>query len=283
MRIDQIWIYPVKSMLGGRVADAELAENGLVGDRMWALRDEDRGAIASGRKLLHVNRLAAAFEGDGRSVSITLPDGSSVCSDDADVDDRLSAAIDHPVSLWAKQPATNADHYRRGRPDTDNMMEEMRSIFGRVDDEPLPDFSIFPPEMVEFEYPPGNYFDCFPLMIMTTAALASMRRALPESAVDERRFRPSIVIDAGDAAADGDIGHPEFAWSGHRLRVGDAELQIGAKCPRCAVVTREFAGDLPADRRVLRHIVRDLDQNVGVYATVSTGGRIRVGDSVELV
>src|SRR5215204_871124 len=212
MLVDQIWIYPVKSMLGGRVAEAELDENGLVGDRMWALRDEERGAIASGRKLVNVNRLAAEFDADGCAVAITLPDGSSVRSDDTDVNSRLSAAIDHRVSLWSKQPATNVEHYRRGRPDSDDMMRELRSIFGRVDNEPLPDFSIFPPEMIEFEYPPGNYFDCFPLMIMTTAALASLRRALPDSAIDERRFRPSIVIDAGDPS-DGDIGHPEFGWS----------------------------------------------------------------------
>jgi len=279
MHVDQIWLYPVKSMLGSRVEAAELADNGLVGDRMWALRDEERGAIASGRKLIGVNRLAAAFDGGDGGVSITLPDGSSVRDADSDVDERLSKALDHRVSLWAKQPASNTDHYRRGRPDSDDIMAEMRSIFGRVDDEPLPDFSIFPPEMIEFEYPPGNYFDCFPLMIMTTTALASIRKALPESAVDERRFRPSIVIDTDDGAA----GHPEFDWTGRRLLIGQSEIAIGDKCPRCAVVTREFADDLPADRRVLRHIVRDLDQNVGVYATVSTGGPIRVGDSVRLV
>ncbi len=48
-------------------------------------------------------------------------------------------------------------------------------------------------------------------------------------------------------------------------------------------VTREFADDVPSDRAVLRHIVRDLDQNVGVYATVITGGSIAVGDDVEFV
>ena len=37
MKIDQIWTYPVKSMLGGRLQSAELASNGIVGDRLWAL------------------------------------------------------------------------------------------------------------------------------------------------------------------------------------------------------------------------------------------------------
>ena len=276
MRVDQLWIYPVKSMLGSTVPSADLAAEGIVGDRLWTLRDETRGVIASARKIGGLSRLAAAYSGDG--VVVTMPDGSTVTSADGDANERLSEAVDHAVSLWAKRPPDDLEFYRRGRPDSDDLLTEMRAIFGRTDDEPLPDFSVFPPEMMEFEYPPGNYFDCYPLMIMTTSALRSLREALPDSAIDERRFRPSIVVDTGD-----EPGHPEFAWSGRRLRIGPTEIQIGSACPRCVVITRDFADDLPLDRGVLRHVVKDLDQNVGVYATVVTGGRISVGDSVEII
>jgi len=276
MRVDQLWIYPVKSMLGSTVPSADLAAEGIVGDRLWTLRDETRGAIASARKIGGLSRLAAAYSGDG--VVVTMPDGSTVTSADGDANERLSEAVDHAVSLWAKRPPDDLEFYRRGRPDSDDLLTEMRAIFGRTDDEPLPDFSVFPPEMMEFEYPPGNYFDCYPLTIMTTSALRSLREALPDSAIDGRRFRPSIVVDTGD-----EPGHPEFAWSGRRLRIGTTEIQIGSACPRCVVITRDFADDLPLDRGVLRHVVKDLDQNVGVYATVVTGGRISVGDSVEII
>ena len=276
MRIDQIWTYPVKSMLGSRVQAASLASNGVVGDRMWALRDEQRQAIASARRLAGLSRLRATLRDDGGAV-ITLPDGGTVATDDGDVNERLSSAIEHPVSVWAKQPADNTEFYRRGQPDNPDFMADLRDIFGRLDDEPLPDFNVFPPEMMEFEYPPGNYFDCYPLMIMTTAALRSLRAALPDSVIDERRFRPSLVVDS-----DAD-GHPEFEWAGRRMRLGSAEIQFGAPCPRCVAVTREFGDDMPSDRAVLRHIVRDLDQNVGVYATVVTPGQIAVGDAVELL
>ncbi|MCU1396260.1 MAG: hypothetical protein JWM34_4688 [Ilumatobacteraceae bacterium] len=274
MRADQIWRYPVKSMLGARVESAGIDEHGIVGDRMWALRDEQRDAIASARKLAGLSRLSAAI-GPAGSAIVTLPDGTVVATDDPAVDERLSAAIGHSVSMWAKPPASDRDFYRRGRPDSDDLMVELRSIFGRLEDEPLPDFSVFPPEILEFEYPPGNFYDVYPLMIMTTSALRSMREALPDSVVDERRFRPSLVVDTGDEA-----GHPEFGWVGRQLRIGDALLQIGAACPRCVAVTREYGDDMPADRSVLRHIVRDLDQNVGVYATVLETGTVRVGDSV---
>jgi uncharacterized protein YcbX len=278
MQLDQIWQYPVKSMRGSTITHGALADNGVVGDRMWALRDDERGAIASARRLKSLSRLEASFDGDSNGVAIRLPDGSTVRDSDADVNARISAALDHQVSLCAKEPISNLDHYRRGRPDSDDMMVELRSIFGRLDNEPLPDLSIFPPEMLEFEYPPGNYFDCYPLMIMSTSALAALREALPNSAIDERRFRPSLVIDTGDAE-----GHPEFEWVGRRIAIGGAEVQILSGCPRCATIANEFAPELPRDSSVLRHVVRDLDQNVGVYATVVRTGPISIGDSVEFV
>jgi uncharacterized protein YcbX len=149
-------------------------------------------------------------------------------------------------------------------------------VFGREAGEPLPDFSIFPPIIFEYESPPGTYLDAFPLLVMTTSALRSLRESLPDSVVDVRRFRPNLLIDTGDAA-----GHPEFGWVAGQLLIGDVILDIGAACPRCVMVTRAVDASLPADRSILRHIVRDLDQNVGVYATVARGGVVAAGDSVE--
>jgi MOSC domain-containing protein YiiM len=48
------------------------------------------------------------------------------------------------------------------------------------------------------------------------------------------------------------------------------------------MVTREVTENVPQDRAILRHIVRDLAQNVGVYATVVTPGAVRAGDRVVL-
>ena len=50
-------------------------------------------------------------------------------------------------------PATALDHYRRGAPGQPDFEKELRAIFGRTPDEPLPDLSLFPPELMEFESP----------------------------------------------------------------------------------------------------------------------------------
>ncbi len=282
MRVSELWHYPVKSMVGETVGSIELDRLGVVGDRTWAARDLERGGIRGAKKIGTLMRLAAHDLGDG-DVEITLPDGSTVRTSDADVHERVSAAIEHPVRLEPLHPADDLDHYRRGAPDSDDVVAELRGIFGREADEPFPDFSIFPPIISEFESPPGTYYDVFPLMVMTTAALAALERALPGSSVDIRRFRPSLVIDTGDGGGDATTpGHPEFDWRGRRATIGSATIEFGAPCPRCVMVTREINDAIPADGSVLRHIVRDLDQNLGIYATIVTPGQVGVGDELTL-
>lgn len=281
MRLDAIWRYPVKSMVGLCVERARITPTGLDGDRRWAVRDEVRGGIRGAKRFGALMRATAIDTDDGRTI-ILLPDGSEIAATDPAVHDRLSELVGSRVTLQALPGPEDLDHFRRGEPGSDDLLTELRSIFGREEDEPLPDLSIFPPEIIEFESPPGTHHDAFPLMLMTTTALRSLEAALPESVIDVRRFRPSLLIDTGEAT-DHPSGHPEFSWVGRHLRIGEAELRIGVPCPRCVMVTREISAAIPADRAILRHIVRDLDQNVGVYATVVTPGAIEQADPVTLL
>jgi uncharacterized protein YcbX len=66
-------------------------------------------------------------------------------------------------------------------------------MFGRSSDEPLPDLSIFA-EVIEFESPPGTYFDVFPLLLITDTALNTLQQRRPESQIDVRRFRPNFLM-----------------------------------------------------------------------------------------
>ena len=277
MQLDSIWQYPVKTMIGGQVPSAELDEVGIVGDRTWTVRDDTTGAIANARKLGRLMRLAAR-SGDEGSVTITLPDGRSVSSTDPAVNDVLSAELGRAVSLWQRPPAEQVDFFRRAPFTGDDVMAELRGIFARDETEPLPDFSKFPAVSLEYETPPGAFYDCYPLLIMTTSALRSMAVAVPESIVDVRRFRPSLVIDTGDVD-----GHPEFEWSGRRFSLGSAVIEVINDCPRCAAITHEISPDVPADRAILHHVVKDLGQAVGVYARVLQPGAIGVGDELREV
>ena len=282
-QIKQIHRYPVKSMGGELLEEVELALRGLPGDRAWAVRDEVRGGIRGAKKIPALMGLQARYvkappvEGSGPA-EITLPDGSTLETSDPDVNDRVTKAIDYSVTLWPLLPADALDHYRRGAPAHDDMEKELRAMFGRAPDEPLPDLSVFPPELIEFESPPGTYFDAFPLLLMTETTLRTIQEKAPESRFDVRRFRPNLLIaDSGSSEP-----FPENAWCGRRLKIGEAILEITVECPRCVMTTHGFE-DLPKDPKIMRTLVRESGGNLGVYAKVEKPGRIALGDRIELL
>jgi uncharacterized protein len=280
--VTEVWRYPAKSMQGESLLRSEVGTNGITGDRAWAVRDEQRGGIRGAKKIAGLMQLAARYRTEPNegpppaAIDITLPDGSVVASDGPDVDARLSAAVDHPVTLWPLLPADSLDHYRRGPGDTDDLDAELRAIFGREPDEPLPDLSVFPPELIEYESPIGTYFDAFPILIVTRQSLDNLAAIAPDSRIDVRRFRPNIVVDVPSSSET----WPELAWTGRSIQLGSVTLDVAVGCPRCVMITLPFA-DLPQDRGLMRTVVRDANQIVGVYATVRVPGAVSVGDEVQ--
>ena len=280
-RIAELWRHPVKSMEGERIQTAELGPQGIPGDRAWAVRDERRGGIRGAKKIADLMRCQARFlsepkEGEAPPAEITLPDRSKISADDPDANERLSKALGTPVTLWPLRPATDLEHYRRGKPDTNDVLAELRAIFGREPNEPLPNLGVFPPEIMQYESPPGTYFDAFPLLLLTDASLRHLAELAPDSRIDVRRFRPNLLIRSPEE------GFPEIAWEGKRIVVGNATLAVTVACPRCVMITHGFA-DLPRDPALMRVVVRQADQKLGVYARVEKPGTVRVGDELRLV
>jgi uncharacterized protein YcbX len=269
-------------MLGERVDSAEIGEAGIPGDRGWATRDEVRGGIRGAKKIAELMDCSARYPGEAvagvlPAPEITLPGGEVLLASDGDASARLSEGIGHEVSLWPLLPADAVDHYRRGAPDDPDMEKELRAMFGRTPDEPLPDLGRFPPELFQFETPVGTYFDAYPLLVLSQASVDRMQQLTPDSILDVRRFRPNLVLaDTGDAA------FPENAWEGRRIRVGEAVLMLEMVCPRCVMTTHGFA-DLPKDPAIMRSLVREAGGNLGIYASVVEPGVVRTGDPIELL
>lgn len=283
-RIREVWRYPVKSMGGERLAEGLLTPLGLPGDRAWALRDEAAGEIRGAKKFPALLGCSARFleepaPGQSPPAEITLPDGRRVRTGEPGVAALLTELVGRAVTLWPLRPAEDRDHYRRGLPDNPDMLEELREVFGREPDEPLPDLSVFPPEILEFTSPLGTYFDAFPLHLLTSASLDAMARLAPASAFDARRFRPNLLVDTEAAAGTGLV---EAGWAGARLKVGAATLQVVMPTVRCSMITQPQPG-LAKDPGVLRAVVREAEQNLGAYAVIVEPGVVREADEVALL
>ena len=160
-----------------------------------------------------------------------------------------------------------------------NPMAEARVILGLEEGDEFPKgLSAMPPEGKGFMSPPGTYFDAYHILLVTTASLATLNAALGESSAAVKRFRPNIVVESPDGAS----GFPEFEWAGRKVKVGGAVLEAVAPCVRCSMVTLPQPG-LDRDTPLMRYLIKEADQNLGLYLRVLEPGPVNTGDTVELV
>lgn len=271
MQIKELWRYPFKSMGGEKLETATFEQAGMPGDRAFALRENNttRGA----KKFPGLMALKARYEGDPVTSSpiVTFTDGTSLDAGTPEFAREVSERFGENIDVERTAPATDLDYYRR----REQMSEaETRAMFALEDGEPLPpDLAKLGQRAFEFQSPPGTFFDCFPVMIMTTASLEALQAAAADSKIDVRRFRPNVLIDTDD------IGLVEQEWIGKRVTLGGVTLAVEAPCPRCVMTTIGF-DDLPKDPKIMRALVQACEQNLGVYAEVVTPGKVSVGDAV---
>ncbi|HSK23193.1 MAG TPA: MOSC N-terminal beta barrel domain-containing protein [Egicoccus sp.] len=110
-----LYRYPVKSLLGEKLASAEVVARGLDGDRAWAVTDPD-GKLGSGKSSRRFRRmdgllqLAARYDAVG-APTIRFPDGTDLTGPADDLDERLSAHVGRPVRL---RPEGAVSHFDDG-------------------------------------------------------------------------------------------------------------------------------------------------------------------------
>jgi uncharacterized protein YcbX len=257
-------------MMGEELNAAEVTDRGLRGDRVYALVDNSDGKVATAknpRKWPQLFDYRAAFVDPPRAgakvpaVRITQPDGTVVNSEQSDLNRILSQSLKRDVTLESTE-------------------SEPREGFAPVSEEYWPNIEglDFQDTVTDFELPEGTFFDISVLHLLSTATLNWLRDLYPQGRFEARRFRPNIVVETADVAE----GFVENEWIGSTLAIGnEVRLQITEPCPRCVMITLP-QGDLPRDVGILRTAARHNHVNVGVYASVVQGGRIRRGDAILL-
>jgi uncharacterized protein YcbX len=264
-----LWRYPIKSMMGEELNASEVTEHGLLGDRAYALLDPSDGHVVSAknpRKWPNMFDFRASLSQSPRigekapAARITLPDGTTVNSEQPDINEILSGVLGRAVALAAKAP------------DTPHLEEYWPDIDGLAHRETVTD------ETIALSAPPGTFFDYAAVHLLTTATLARLSELYPSGRFETRRFRPNVVVEV----ASGEKGFVENDWIGRTLMIGEqVRLNVAGPCPRCVMTTLP-QGDLPKDPGILRTSAQHNQANVGIYATVVQGGTIRRGDSVRL-
>jgi uncharacterized protein YcbX len=281
-----LWRFPVKSMLGERVADAHVDERGVVGDRAYGLVERATGKVVSAKNAkayptllqCRASFVAAPQHGaEAPPVRIELPNGQAVASDAPDASAALSRFFGRDVELRRAAPADFTIDECDLDPATGDVGAAVAKPLGSA---------LWAKLGTRSPVPVGAFFDAFPLSLLTTATLARLGELRPQTRFDVQRFRMNMVFDTPAP------GFVENAWVGCTVEIGEAlRVRVVMPDPRCVITTLEQA-DLPRDVEVLRtlaaHNRLPFADNTekpcaGVYGVIVAPGSVATGDPVRFV
>ena len=267
--IKQILRFPVKSM-GGEFLDTTFVdENGVEGDRIFALKELETGFIVSAKnpkKWKAIIELEAFLENE--KIKIRQIKTGQVFDNENDIINLIEKLTARKVSLVSnsnQQEIREADR---------SPIEQTGSI---INQKPLASASKV-----------GHFFDFAPIHLMTTSSLNEIKKHYPKGKFDIERFRPNLLIDTGNKT-----GFVENEWLGKTLQIGtDLQIKIIEPCPRCVVTTLK-QGELEKDHEILKTIVQHNQVEshtyypgtlfkgvLGVYGIIEKSGEIIRGDDV---
>jgi uncharacterized protein YcbX len=248
--VARLSITPVKSLLLHHPEELRLEPYGVAADRRFYLVRDD-GRLLAG---LHHGPLAlvrADWDALRDRLRLTFP-GDDVVEDDV----RLAEPVF--TDFWGHRVA--------GRVVVGPWAEALGGFAGR---------SV---RLVKADAPAGGV-DAEPITVVSRESIAELARQAGLPALDGRRFRMLLEIEGCEP-------HEEDTWSGRRVRIGEAVVEIGGPVPRCATTTRDPSTgkrDFDSLRAIAAYRGKRDGKKIdfGVYARVVEPGRVRLGDPVE--
>lgn len=208
--IASLWRYPVKSMMGEELRSTSVTEKGIQGDRTSALVDVETGKIVSAKnpkRWPNMFSFRSRFEdiSSSNDIRITLPNGTTVKSCDANANSILSDALGKEVRFISQVP-------------DEPQLEEYWPDIEELDNRDI---------VTDEDMPKGTFYDLAIAHVLTTSTLDELRRLYPEGRFEARRFSPNIIINTEQT------GFVESGWIGKTLSIGDqVKLKITDHCPR---------------------------------------------------
>ena len=251
-RVVRISIAPVKALGLVQPGEVVLERGGVVGNRRFWLLDE-QDVLFNGKREGALMSIRPEWDEATRRLALGFPDGR-----------RVEGVVELGEPFDAKMYRVPRPSHRVIGPWQDAISEYAgRALTLLWADQGAVDRA-----------PEGGS--------VSVVSLASLDKLAEESGVtgplDARRFRMLFDVDGIGA-------HEEDDWIGRGVRIGEATVLFNGDIGRCIVTSRDpdtGVADVPtlAALAAYRREGRTEDLPCGVYGSVVTPGRVRVGDSV---
>ncbi len=254
MRVSQLSMTPVKGLALHHPDHLDLTRGGVVGNRAFFLLDES-GEIPSCTEVGALLQHKADYDADADLLGVTGPRGLLR---------QEKVELGEPV---------DADFYG------------LRTVAGHVVlgwDKLFSDIVGQPVRLIKGVS--GGY-DVAPVTLIGAATTVALGQHAGVDGVDSRRFRMNLELSGSEPL-------DEDSWEGRELRVGEVALRVGREVKRCAATTRDpdtGTVDLQTLKMIGAYKGRTTTEDdgpgfyLGVYAEVTTEGRVRRGDEVYLI
>lgn len=236
-RIDQLWIYPVKSCAGVSLTQASLTPTGLEWDRAWMVVDA-QGEFVTQRELPRMALIQPAFKLD--QLVLRAPGMLALhLSLDGVESARRVRVWDDEVDAWDMGDLAAQWFSDFLGPEAPDDLKRLRLV--RFDPEVR--------RVCSLKWTGGResvtqFADGFGVLVASTASLDELNARLAkagEAPVDMRRFRPNIVLGGVESADEDRIG----SWR-VQTDAGVAALENVKPCARCPIPNIDPATAVPS-------------------------------------
>lgn len=283
MRITQLNIYPVKSLRGITLEEAELVETGLAHDREWMVVDSV-GRFVTQRQLPAMATISVRL--DGETLRLEHPSRESL---------RVALGLPEHPSDRPRRTVYVWEDACRALDEGDTASDWLTEVLGDLKGSRLRLVRFAPDHRRAVEagfLAPGEqaqtrFADGYPLLVVNTASLDALNVRLVEQGADGvpmSRFRPSIVVE----------GEQAFAEVGWDELVAESGVRLGLRkpCQRCKIITQDQqTGEAPLPKEPLRSLVlmntqpgrRGAFFGQNAIPLEGAGTTLRVGDSLAAV
>jgi uncharacterized protein YcbX len=262
--IQDLYIYPIKSLAGIRLTEAKVEERGFEYDRRWMLIDKS-GMFLSQRAFSVMALLRVTLDADSLSVyHISKPDDVLHIPFDLEGEEISS------VTVWDDEmPA------RLVSAEFDAWFSDKLQMNARLVKMPLStERKVDPRYAVNGES--VSFADGMPYLLIGQESLEELNSRL-EIPVPMNRFRPNIVFSGGDAFA-------EDSWG--KIQIGKIDFQVVKPCARCVLTTvDQETGIKSSEPLKTLSGYRKVGNKVlfGQNTVALSAGVIKVGDEIKLV
>ena len=261
--VSALYFYPIKSCAGLPLEVAKIGPRGIQGDRAFMLVDSS-GRFITQRQQPRMALIHPEIAKNGE-LTLNAPGMPTLSIVVNDAGERYKVGIWKDTCIGVDQGDTIADWFSTFLEIPCHLVWIPEDCVRRVD----PRYALGEQDQVGFA-------DGYPFLLISEASLSdlSSRMAHP---LPMNRFRPNIVVQ-------GTLPYAEDTW--RTIRIGQIVFRIVKACARCEIPTtdqvtatrsKEPLRTLATYRQAIRGVM------FGQNLIHESGGRLRVGDTVEVI